>query len=42
MSHRSSHMHSEGASKGRDNIVAAEEEDVLAELLGILAGGSSH
>ena len=42
MSRRSSHRHSEGASKRLDSTVAAEQEDVLAELLGLLAGGSSH
>ena len=42
MSRRSSHRHSEGASKRLDSTVAAEQEDVLAELLGLLTGGSSH
>ena len=42
MSRRSSGMHSEGGSKEKNNTVAAEQDDVLAELLGLLAGGSSH
>ena len=42
MSRRSGRRHSEGVSKGKNSTVAAEQEDVLAELLDILAGGSSH
>ena len=40
--HCSSCRHSQGASKGIDSTDIADEDDVLAEILGILAGRSSH